>query len=207
MINAVPDGIRRYTVEDVDAQRIRSISDRWIAAFAGHETAHRDLVAHSKAAGGIARSFIHACADCDPVDLFLMAMAWGYKPKDYGPHRVKTILDADGTDSRIRAIVEATRVQGAAAGWHALLNTQKIDGLNMSFGTKLLYFAGYSTAHQPRPLVLDEKVRASLHQIAPGTVPPKGLVYQADYLRYLELVETRATEPTRSEVIIFETAD
>jgi len=136
-----------------------------------------------------------------------MAMAWGYKPKDYGPHRVKTILDADGTDSRIRAIVEATRVQGAAAGWHALLNTQKIDGLNMSFGTKLLYFAGYSTAHQPRPLVLDEKVRASLHQIAPGTVPPKGLVYQADYLRYLELVETRATEPTRSEVIIFETAD
>jgi hypothetical protein len=120
----------------------------------------------------------------------------GYKPKDYGPHRVKTILDGDGTEDRIRAIVEATRSQGADAGWHALLNTHKIDGLNMSFGTKLLYFAGYTTDQRPRPLVLDEKVRASLDKIAPGTVPPKGLVYHADYLGYLDLADTWASNPS-----------
>jgi hypothetical protein len=196
MTDGVPDPIRRYTVDDVAAQRIRWLPDRWTAAFARHEAAHRSLVAHSEAADGIARSHIHARADGDPVDLFLMAMAWGYKPKDYGPHRVKAILDADGTEDRIRAIVDATRSEGAAAGWHALLNNHKINGLNMSFGTKLLYFAGYTTDHRPRPLVLDEKVRASLDNIAPGTVPAKGFVYQADYLRYLNLAETWASNPS-----------
>jgi hypothetical protein len=34
--------------------------------------------------------------------------------------------------------VNASRLRRRAAGWHALLNTHKITGLNMSFGTKLL---------------------------------------------------------------------
>jgi hypothetical protein len=196
MTNVVPDAVRSYTVEDVERQRINWIPDRWTATFGGHQAAYSELLAHSEAEGGITRSFIHSHTESDPVDLFLMAMAWGYKPKDYGPHRVKTILDAECVEDHIRAIVDATRTQGAAAGWHALLNTHKINGLNMSFGTKLLYFAGYTTEHRPRPLVLDEKVRASLDQIAPGTVPPKGVVYQADYLRYLDLAETWASNPS-----------
>jgi hypothetical protein len=114
--------------------------------------------------------------------MFLMAMAWGYRPKDYGPRRTQAVLVADRAEEKIAAIVDATRSDGAGAGWHALLNTHKINGVNMSFGTKLLYFAGYTTDHRPRPLVLDERVRAALAVIAPGTVPSKGKVRQADYL-------------------------
>ncbi|OBA64702.1 hypothetical protein A5647_24830 [Mycobacterium sp. 1100029.7] len=159
---------------------------------------HSKLTAHSEAEGGIARKFIHDQADGDPTDLFLMAMVWGYKPKDYGPRRVQEILGTDGAENKIRSIVAITRAEGAAAGWHALLNTHKIDGLNMSFGTKLIYFAGYTADHRPRPLVLDERVRKALNEpdIAPGTVPSKGLVRQADYLRYLELAEEWAAGPS-----------
>ena len=114
----------------------------WGATFAGHEAAHADLTAHSQEAGGIARSFIHARSQRDPVDVFLMAMAWGYRPKDYGPTRTRAVLDQDGAEEKIAAIVEATRSDGAEAGWHALLVTHKIKGFDMSFGTKLLYFAG-----------------------------------------------------------------
>ncbi|MGO9178407.1 MAG: hypothetical protein ACLQHS_03895 [Candidatus Limnocylindrales bacterium] len=195
MTEPVPEPVRRFRVEDVSAQRIRWLPDRWTAAFAVHEKAHADLTTHSDEAGGIARHYIHAHAGGDPVELFLITMAWGYKPKDYGPHRVQTILATDGAVDRIRAIVEMTRSDGAAAGWHALLNTQKIIGLNISFGTKLLYFAGYTTHHRPRPLVLDEKVRASLHRLASGIVPQTGTVHRADYLRYLHLAERWASDP------------
>jgi hypothetical protein len=111
---------------------------------------------------------------------------------------VQAILGTDGAEEKIRSIVAITRSEGAGPGWHALLNTHKIDGLNMSFGTKLLYFAGYTIDRHPRPLVLDERVRKALGEadIAPGTVPLSGRVRQADYLRYLNLAEEWASDPT-----------
>jgi predicted house-cleaning noncanonical NTP pyrophosphatase (MazG superfamily) len=196
LISAVPESIRQYGTSDVDAQRVKWRPEQWAATFAGHEGAHADLTAHSQAASGIARSFIHGQSERDPVDLFLMAMAWGYGPNGYGPTRTKAVLDQDGAEEKLAAIVEATRSDGAAAGWHALLVTHKIKGLNMSFGTKLLYFAGYTTEQRPRPLILDERVRASLQKVAPGAVPAKGWVREADYLRFLDLAELWASEPT-----------
>jgi hypothetical protein len=67
----------------------------------------------------------------------------------------------------------------------------------MSFGTKLLYFAVYTSDHRPRPLVLDERVRKALNEpdIAPGTVPSSGLVHRADYICYLALAEEWASDP------------
>ncbi|GAB3227063.1 nucleoside triphosphate pyrophosphohydrolase [Mycolicibacterium hippocampi] len=195
LVSAIPAAIRRYSTADVDAQRVQWIPDRWTATFTGHEHAHADLRAHSEEAGGIARDFIHSHAGGDPVELFLMAMAWGYRPKDYGPARTQAVLRADGAEEKIAAIVQATRDDGAAAGWRALLVTHKITGFNMAFGTKLLYFAGYTTEHRPRPLVLDARVRAALQNLAPGTVPARGLVREADYIRYLNLAEEWASDP------------
>ncbi|MFW3122964.1 hypothetical protein MMAG44476_34811 [Mycolicibacterium mageritense DSM 44476 = CIP 104973] len=195
VVSAVPQAVRRYTAKNVQGQRNRWIPERWVGVFAGHEEAHADLAAHVQQAGGIARSFLHAQSQRDPVDLFLMTMAWGYQPKDYGPQRTAAVLGREGAADSIAAIVELTRNKGAAAGWNALLNTHKITGFGMSFGTKLLYYAGYTTEQRPRPLVLDERVRAALAVTAPGTVPATGLVRKADYLRYLELAEQWADDP------------
>ncbi len=183
LLSPVPAKIREYTAADMEAQRVKWIPGRWKNAFAGHEAAYKALIEHSKEAGGIARSFVHAQASGDPVDLFLMAMAWGYRPKDYGTARTEQILQQDRAEEKIAAIVHATRHDG-------------IKGLNMAFGTKLLYFAGYFAEHRPRPLVLDQRVRNSLQTLAPGTVPRKGKVWTADYLRYLNLAEDWAAEPT-----------
>ncbi|PRC43214.1 hypothetical protein C6A85_000000106485, partial [Mycobacterium sp. ITM-2017-0098] len=195
LVSPVPAVVRHSRMADVEDQRVKWMPERWTATFDGHETAHARLKTHSQEAGGIARSFIHAQSNGDPVDLFLMAMAWGYRPKDYGPDRTKGVLAQDDAAGEIAAIVDATRNYGAAAGWRALLRTHKIKGLNMSFGTKLLYFAGYSTDHRPRPLILDERVRAALGVAAPGTVPTRGWVPEADYLRYLDLAEEWAADP------------
>lgn len=195
LVSPVPAAIRRYTVAAMEAQRVKWIPSRWKDTFVGHETAYKALEAHSETAGGIARSFIHEQAAGDPVDLFLMAMAWGYKPKDYGPTRTLRILQHNGAEEKIAAIVNATRSEGAAAGWSALLGAHKIKGLNMAFGTKLLYFAGYTTEHRPRPLILDKRVRTALQTVAPGTVPSKGKVWKEDYLGYLELAESWANDP------------
>lgn len=195
LVSAVPAAVRKYEQAHVAAQRVKWIPERWVTTFAGHETAHAALSAHSEQAGGIARHFIHAHAEGDPVDLFLMAMAWGYRPRDYGPARTSAVLREAGAADKIAAIVEQTRSGGAAAGWRALLRTHKVKGLNMSFGTKLLYFAGYSTGHRPRPLILDERVRAALSTVALATVPAHGLVREVDYLRYLELAEAWAVDP------------
>lgn len=120
----------------------------------------------------------------------------GLRHRRARPRRTAAVLAEDRASEKIAAIVDATRADGAAAGWHALFNSHRINGLGMSFGTKLLYFAGYTISRQPHPLILDKRVRASLHKVAPGTAPPKGIVREADYLRYLKLAEKWAAEPS-----------
>jgi hypothetical protein len=122
-------------------------------------------------------------------------MAWGYGRSGYGPSRTRAILGQPDAEERIGKVVEETRNNGAAAGWEALLHTHQIKGLGMSFGTKLLYYAGYGSGYRPRPLILDELVRASLQKVKAGTVPATGLVREADYLRYLQLAEDWAADP------------
>lgn len=195
LLSAVPASVRRFSADDVARQRVRWIPERWAATFSEYPGAFEALSAHSKASDGIARSFIHSQAAGDPVELFLMSMAWGYRPRDYGPTRTARVLGQDGAAEKLTAIVEITRTDGAAAGWRALLNTHHIPGLNMAFGTKLLYFAGYTSEHRPRPLILDARVRAALALVAPGTVPPKGIVRKTDYVRYLTLAERWARDP------------
>lgn len=195
LVSSVPASVRRFSADDVARQRVRWIPERWDATFSQYPGAFEALSAHSKTADGIARSFIHSRTAGDPVELFLMSMAWGYRPKDYGPTRTAKVLSQDGAAEKLSAIVDITQTEGAAAGWRALLNSHRIPGLNMAFGTKLLYFAGYTSEHRPRPLILDARVRAALAFAAPGTVPPRGMVREADYVRYLTLAERWACDP------------
>jgi predicted house-cleaning noncanonical NTP pyrophosphatase (MazG superfamily) len=196
LVSIVPALIRRWRVSDVKAQRVNWIPDRWISTFSGHEEAHAELMEHSIEEKGIARDFILDRACDDPVDLFLMAMAWGHGRNGYGPSRTSAILNQPRAEENLHEIVDQTRTRGAAAGWDALLNTHHIKGLGMSFGTKLLYFAGYRIEHEglPRPLTLDARVRASLQEVAPKTVPASGNVHKDDYIRYLELAERWAAD-------------
>jgi hypothetical protein len=97
-----------------------------------------------------------------------------------------------GFDRNITAIVDAAQ-SGAAEGWRALFSTNHVAGLGVSFGTKLLYFASYTTdCPGPRPLILDRYVRASLALLGTGAPPPGHIVWRDDYIAYIDLAEAWA---------------
>lgn len=194
-MTSIPNALGSFSRDDVASHRVQFNPDAWRPAFADHEETLTQLAHHAHTEGGITRAYIHHRADTDPIELFLNSMVWGYGKVGYGPRRVVDILSQVDAADKLRAIVEATRHEGPAAGWNALLNTHRIAGLDMSFGTKLLYFAGYSTEQRPRPLILDKVVRTALQNAAPGTVPASGLVHREDYLRYLQLAEDWAANP------------
>jgi hypothetical protein len=165
-----------------------------------------DLVMEVSSHGGIRRAFVHERATGNPVDLFLAAMAWGYgrsEPRFPAMRQmlVGTKAAALTQPGDIAAIVLQTQTLGAAAGWSALFGANRVAGLNLSFGTKLLYFAGYSVSSPgPRPLILDDNVRKALATLAPGTVAPVGRqVRSVQYLAYLNLAAQWGSDPTWNE--------
>lgn len=192
----VPAPLLRYKRSDVAGQIVKLDVTRWRDVFIGREALHHDLVEHVRTTGGICRSFIHERSRGDAVGLFLLAMAWGYEDVGYGPYRTRQILTLPKSDQSIRRIVEVTQSSGVEAGWDVLFGECRLNGLNLSFGTKLLYFAGYKTDHRPRPLILDDRARWSLYDLKRGTVPApgRGTVTKGDYLRYCHLAEVWASD-------------
>lgn len=194
----LPSELRAYSGTDVAAQRVPLSMDAWASVFASSPEVAAEIAAEIDAHNGIRRSFIHERADGDPVSLFLAAMAWGFGPTAYGPARVAKMMAIPGFESNVGTIVEDVRTRGAAEGWTSLLLTHKIHGLGMAYGTKLLYFAGYgSDCPGPRPLVLDQFVRAALVRFG-APLAAKGTVWRDDYVNYLTIAERWAADETWS---------
>ena len=195
----LPDFIRAGSGADVAAQLIPwERNDAWAAIFTGHDDTFDALRSHAAQTNGyIARSFVHDLANGDPIDLFLVTMAWGWGNIPIGPSRVRKILAEPDVTDNVTAVVDTVRTNGAGDGWTAPLATHKTRGLGMAYGTKLLYFAGYQHGRHPRPLILDARVRRCLHYIAPDILPAPGkTIYRADYERYVELAERWAADPS-----------
>jgi hypothetical protein len=198
----VPEPLRGYTRGDVANRKETWQSQKWAKAFAARRDLFDEASAHFNAVGGISRSYVHefAAEHDDPVALFLLTMAWGFAQVNYGPSRTLAILAQERAEDKITHIVNKVRSDGAGAGWDALLGSHRIKHLNVAFGTKLLYFAGYHhSGPYAQPLILDDRVRWSLYDLKRGTVPPPGSTSQVKkdhYLRYLDLAQRWADDPT-----------
>jgi hypothetical protein len=201
----LPPALLSYSYADVCSQRIAwRPTDMWHQALAQHDALLWTLVDEVIDHGGIRRSFVHEKALGDPVELFLATMAWGLGRRSRAIHHQRNLLvgaTAVVTDQAARKklarIVNDTQKRGAGAGWHSLLVSNKITGLEMSFGTKLLYFAGYSLDLEgPRPLILDDNARGALHRLRPDVMTDRGKVDEARYLAYLEQAERWAAVPS-----------
>jgi hypothetical protein len=142
----------------------------------------------------IRRSFVFGYEDKDPVELFMVAMAWGFGSRvHYKGHRA---LLARPPHQQIKVIANAVKIGGAASGWTALHGDAKVAGLGWGYGTKLLYFAGYhADSPGPRPLILDSFVRIALRDAGTGLCPTDE-VWLSDYLDYLELAQRWANDPS-----------
>jgi hypothetical protein len=184
---------------DVAAQRVPWLSPSWAGVLGEYRRLATALTQEVEQYGGIRRAFVHALAEADPVELFLAAMAWGFGPTPYGPARVNKMMATPSFATKVGRIVVEAQTAGAAAGWTSLLLTSKVPGLGMAYGTKLLYFAAYTSACPgPRPLVFDQFVRAALVSIG-AQIPGEGIVWRNDYLTYLTLAEGWAADPAWNE--------
>jgi len=175
----------------------------WLDALREHPALLLALNEEMAEHQSIRRSFVKNLATGDPVELFLAAMAWGYGAK--GPRFQKNLLTPPYPQQKLAAIVNETRDLGASAGWIALFDSNHIGGLAMSFGTKLLYFAGYEAgAPGPRPLILDQYVQKALFEIG-RQMPECGITMPewkgsrrtarlTHYVEYLHLAEVWAAD-------------
>lgn len=206
MISRVPAPLLTYTREGMAGRTELWQPEKWEKAFASRRDVFDDVAPRFQA-DGISRAFIHAYAKAhqdDAVALFLLTMAWGFAGVNYGPYRTEAMLAQPDAPGNLEHIVTEVRTKGAAAGWAALFGPRRVRGLNIAFGTKLLYFAGY---HAPecadlRPLILDDRVRWSLYDLKRGTVPPPGSTLKTNkthYLRYLNLAKEWAADPIWSQ--------
>lgn len=195
-----PAYLLTVTQQDLDEQPARwRATEKWKAWLAANpavlEALEDETVAHD---GNIRRAFAHSYAERDPVELFYVAMAWGFGATNVRWPAQQAILE-DPPRRQIAGIVEAVHTRGAMAGWQALFGDHRIVGLSYAFGTKLLYFAGYTSGCPGlRPLVLDANVLSALHDAGTGLLASGG-VWSADYLAYLELAEHWAAEPAWPE--------
>lgn len=199
---SMPDHVRAATNDDVEAQRVHWRPERWREVFAGYGPLYQRLRDHIAKENGIARYFVHGLAAAEPMELFLASMAWGWGTVGYGPYRVGSIIKDAGNRRNIATIIDTVRegkvTDGSPGrrGWKALLGDNRVPGLGMAFGTKLLYFAGYTLTERPRPLILDARVRRDLVCYAGGTVAPIGSIVTGEqYEAYLELAEEWSGDP------------
>lgn len=194
----LPAFVRRCTQADVANQRIpwSWAKEPWPQAFRDHAQLAAELEAEVRDHCGIRREFVFSHADGDPGGLFLLAMAWGFGLSTVHWPSQRTMLTAELPRLKLAEIIRCTREHGAGQGWSAFRTGQHIHGLGPAFGTRLLYFAGYRHAPQPRPLVLDENVRRALN--APETGLPTPIRYRhACYQTYITLAEQQAADDSR----------
>ena len=107
------------------------------------------------------------------------------------------LLDPDA-DAKTRRVIELVRTEGAVAGYRALARDGEahLKFLGPSFGTKLLYFAGYGSDVNPKPLILDRRVGAALDTF--GVYLRYGTFDPSDYEAYLALAAEVATGAGRN---------
>jgi hypothetical protein len=191
----LPDFVRSCHPAEVANQAIKwsPLRQPWPDALRNHARLRADLEREVAEHDGIRREFVFGQADCDPIELFLAAMAWGFGTTNVRwPRQAEMLIRVDDR-AKLTEILRTVRQKGAAEGWSALWGDQHVDGLGAAFGTKLLYFAAYRLPPRPRPLILDGNVLRALNDEATALKRRFGY-WRADYESYLRLAEAWATD-------------
>ncbi len=122
------------------------------------------------------------------VDAFISVMAWGFRPRSYGPYRTSVMLTRPRVDAELddilNNVIEAVNTN-PATGYVAIQG--KLEGLGPAFGTKFLYFA--SPVEQRAP-ILDAVVAGWLENNCVLTARSKAITAsgwnQSNYKRFVE---------------------
>lgn len=199
---------------DLDTQRISWSRVRWRRLEATCANVLDRIDAEVSRHGTISRSWLRGLVD-EPMTLLVATMIWGFGPDRYGPSKLERMLTRRRTDAPIADVVTEIVAQsqhGAGRGFTALFDSHgdtRVMELGVAFGTKLVHFAGYDTASDPRPLVYDLRVWSATEHLddCPTFPSPRGFVATADYERYCawagDVAAERELEPAIIEYALF----
>lgn len=198
----VPQLVRDFRQSDVDSQHIAwRPTPFWCRVLRDHPALLADLRAELRLNGTIRRGFVKDRED--PIELFLAMMAWGGAWHSAHVALLDIGIRSPEMKTRIAKIIDITREKGAGEGWSTLYARQTgVPGLKASFGTKLLYFAGYHRAPGNPALILDVNVMAALADPATGigsTFRGCRPWFREWYERYLCLAAAWASDPSWNE--------
>ena len=100
------------------------------------------------------------------VTAFLWTMAWGHNGNTLGAFRTEKVAGQPNAAANLAQIIssaQAGNVQAAFVGLHGPFN---VPGLATSFGSKLIYFAGFdASTNSTQPLIMDSFVTKALAEV------------------------------------------
>lgn len=145
-------------------------------------------------------------------EAFLCAMVWGnFGTYLGGKTRFNEVFDAANKttiENNINGVINLLQQGNVACAFNSLCNNNcyKINGVGISFFTKLLYFAGASITNpplNPQPLIFDSVMKGVYEKILKriNATKPKGLVNQyIDYCNKMEQLRSLINLPTVGHV-------
>jgi hypothetical protein len=95
----------------------------------------------------------------DFIRPFLLTMIWGFSNAGYGTYRTNLYLSSEENKILIKKGINEMAHRNLKSAFKTLL---KIPGLNISYLSKILYFAGKAAGIQDYPLIFDIRVSRAL---------------------------------------------
>lgn len=97
------------------------------------------------------------------VQVFLLAMLWGYGPVGYGPFRTRRILDRPEAASELLEVAREAEQHGGLAAFELVARRREqgvtfLKWLGPAFGTKYIYFLTANDPKHPPAPVMDSVV-------------------------------------------------
>lgn len=94
---------------------------------------------------------------------FLLTMIWGFSTNGYGTYRTNNYVSDDGNIRNIQNAFDAVKEQNLKLAYDSLNN---IKGLNISYISKVLYFATRACSYKEYALIFDIRVARSLVKLS-----------------------------------------
>ncbi len=95
----------------------------------------------------------------DYMRAFLLTMIWGFADTGYGTYRTNNFISTSANTELIKQSIDSARVNDLERAFNLL---KKINGLGVSYISKVLYFATRGAGIQDYALIFDNRVAQSL---------------------------------------------
>ncbi len=131
----------------------------------------------------------------DPITAFLWTMAWGHNANGAGAVRTNKICADSNIAAKLSRIVGDAQSGNTKGAFKQLHGQSRLSGLATSFGSKLIYFAGFDpNSPSAQPLILDQLVAIALGEVI-DPASGRSAIWSSQtrnwnhYWAYCELVE------------------